>query len=69
MHSEHPEKQPALPPWENWTRQDSEELVALYLEDYFQTLDEESLKDALTIALSDGIDFEAIMRRVRFQQS
>ncbi len=53
----------------NWSRQDSEELVALYLMDYFATLDDYYLQEALTIARNDGVDFEKIMRRVRFMQS
>ncbi len=53
----------------SWSRQDSEELVALYLMDYFATLDDYYLKEALTIARNDGVDFEKIMRRVRFMQS
>ena len=53
----------------NWSRKDSEELVALYLMDYFRTLDDYYLKEALSIAHNDGVDFEKIMRKVRFMQS
>ncbi len=52
-----------------WSRKDSEELVALYLMDYFRTLDDYYLKEALSIAKNDGVDFERIMRKVRFMQS
>jgi hypothetical protein len=52
-----------------WTRKDSEDLVVLYLNDYYRTLDEYYLQEALQIAKDDGVDFEKIMRKVRFQQS
>ena len=52
-----------------WTRKDSEELVVLYLNDYYKTLDEYYLREALQIAKDDGVDFDKVMRRVRFQQT
>ena len=52
-----------------WTRKDSEDLVILYLNDYYRTLDEYYLREALQIAKDDGVDFEKVMRRVRFQQT
>lgn len=52
-----------------WTRKDSEELVILYLNDYYRTTDEYYLREALQIAKDDGVDFEKVMRRVRFQQT
>jgi len=55
-------------PWLEWTRKDSEELVMLYLQDYYETLDDYYLKEALQIAREDGVDFEKVMRLVRFQQ-
>jgi hypothetical protein len=52
-----------------WTRKDSEELVILYLNDYYRTTDEYYLREALQIAKDDGVDFEKVMRKVRFQQT
>ena len=56
-------------PWMEWTRKDSEELVMLYVKDYYDTLDEYYLREALQIAKDDGINFENMMLQVRFQQS
>lgn len=56
-------------PWGQWTRKDSEDLIVLYLNDYYNTLDDYFLKEALQIAKEDGIDIEPVMRRVRFQLS
>ncbi len=53
----------------NWSRKDSEELVALYLMDYYRTLDDYYLQEAMAIAHSDHVDFEKVMRKVRFLQS
>ncbi len=55
--------------WSGWTRKDSEELVALYLMDYYRTLDEYFLEEAVTIARDDGVDLERIMRQIRFKQA
>ncbi len=55
--------------WSGWTRKDSEALVALYLMDYFRTLDDYYLEEAVAIARDDGVDLERIMRRIRFQQA
>ncbi|RMG29076.1 MAG: hypothetical protein D6732_17905 [Methanobacteriota archaeon] len=56
-------------PWLEWTRKDSEELVKLYLQDYYETLDEYYLREALQIAKEDGVNFELMMHQVRFQQA
>ncbi|NIV13692.1 MAG: hypothetical protein GWN62_21150 [Aliifodinibius sp.] len=56
-------------PWMEWTKKDSEELVILYLRDYYETLDDYYLREALQIAKEDGINFEHIMRQVRFEQT
>lgn len=53
----------------DWSRKDSEELIVLYLQDYYATLDEEYLREALQIAKDDGLDFDALMRQVRHQLS
>jgi hypothetical protein len=52
-----------------WSRKDSEELVLLYLKDYYDTLDEYYLREALQIARDDGINFDRMMRQVRFSLS
>lgn len=52
-----------------WTRKDSEDLVILYLNDYYRTLDEYYLQEALQIAKDDGVNFERILHKVRFQQT
>ncbi len=52
-----------------WTRKDSEELVILYLMDYYETLDDYYLREALQIAKDDGVNFEKMMRQVRFSLS
>ena len=55
--------------WAEWSRKDSEDLVRLYIQDYYETLDEYYLREALQIAKDDGIDFESLMRQVRFLQA
>ncbi len=57
------------PPWMGWSKEDSEELVMLYLSDYYETLDDYYLEEAIQIAREDGVDFEKLMRIVRFQQA
>ncbi len=52
-----------------WTRKDSEDLVILYLRDYYETLDEYYLREALQIARDDGVNFDKVMRQVRFSLS
>ena len=41
----------------------------LYLRDYYNTLDDYYLREALMIAQEDGVNFEKMMRQVRFQQA
>lgn len=53
----------------DWSRKDSEELVMLYIRDYYDTLDEYYLREALQIAKDDNLNFERIMRQVRFELS
>ena len=45
----------------HWSKAESEELILLYLQDYYRTLDDYYLKEALMIALEDGIDFQRMM--------
>lgn len=52
-----------------WTRKDSEDLVILYLRDYYDTLDEYYLREALQIARDDGVNIDRVMRQVRFSLS
>ncbi|HFE64620.1 MAG TPA: hypothetical protein ENK14_09445 [Caldithrix sp.] len=48
--------------WNDWTKKDSEELVLMYLEDYYRTLDDYYLQEALQIAKDDDVDVQKIMR-------
>jgi hypothetical protein len=54
---------------DNWSKEESEKLILLYLEDYYQTLDEEFLKEALQIAKDEGIDIQKILRKVKSKLS
>lgn len=56
-----------LLPWLEWSREDSKELILLYLEDYYSTLDDYFLERALHIAKEHSIDFRDLMSKVRFQ--
>ncbi|MEJ2634444.1 MAG: hypothetical protein P8184_04020 [Calditrichia bacterium] len=48
--------------WRDWSKEESEELVLIYLEDYYRTLDEYFLKEALQISKDEGVDIQKIMR-------
>jgi len=56
-----------LPPWLEWTKKDSEELVLIYIMDFYKTLDDYYLEKAVQIAKDDFVDFEKIMLKARFQ--
>ena len=56
---------PEPPPWMDWTREDSEALVRRYLTDYFQTLDEYFLNEAVQIA-REGSSLPAILIFLRW---
>jgi hypothetical protein len=58
-----------MPPWMEWTKEDSKELVLLYLQDYYETLDDYYLERALHIAREHSLDFQALMYKVRFEQN
>ncbi len=58
-----------LPPWMDWTKEDSKELILLYLQDYYNTLDDYYLERALHIAKEHAVDFQSLMFKARFQQS
>ena len=49
------------------TKKESEELVLFYLEDYYRTLDDYFLKEALQLAKDEGIDIQKIMQRAKFK--
>ena len=51
--------------WNEWNKEDSEELVLIYLEDYYKTLDDYYLKEALQIAKDQGVDFQKMMHSVK----
>lgn len=47
--------------WNDWSKEESEELVLMYLEDYYRSLDDYFLKEAIQIAKDEGIDIQKIM--------
>jgi hypothetical protein len=47
------------------SKKESEELVLFYLEDYYRTLDDYFLKEALQLAKDEGIDMQKIMQRAK----
>ncbi len=47
--------------WNEWSKEESEELVLIYLEDYYRTLDDYYLKEALQFAKDEGVDIKKIM--------
>ncbi len=48
-----------------WSKEESEELVQLYLEAYYATLDDEMLQKAVQISREDGVNLSVVMARVR----
>lgn len=58
-----------MPPWMEWTKEDSKELILLYLQDYYETLDDYFLERALHIAKEHSLDFQTLMYKVRFEQN
>ena len=50
---------------DNWSKEESERLILLYLEDYYRTLDDDYLKEALQIAKDEGIDIQKILRKMK----
>ena len=53
----------------NWNKEASEELVLFYLEDYYRTMDDYFLQEALQIAKDEGIDIQKIMGRAKSRMS
>jgi hypothetical protein len=50
---------------DNWSKEESERLILLYLEDYYRTLDDDYLKEAFQIAKDEGIDIQKILRKMK----
>ncbi|MFZ0389388.1 MAG: hypothetical protein WAN36_02930 [Calditrichia bacterium] len=47
--------------WSDWSKKESEELVLIYLEDYYRTLDDYYLQEAVQIAKDEALDLQKIM--------
>jgi hypothetical protein len=54
---------------EDWTKEHSEELVLLYLEDYYRTLDDSFLKEAMQITKDEHLDIQKIMHRAKLRMA
>ena len=52
-----------------WTKEESEELVLIYLEDYYRTMDDSFLKEALQITKDERLDIQKIMHRAKSRMS
>lgn len=52
-----------------WNKEESEKLVLIYLEDYYRTMDDYFLQEALQIAKDEGIDMQKIMGRAKSKLS
>ena len=52
-----------------WTKEESEELVLIYLEDYYRTMDDTFLKEALQITKDERLDFHKIMHRAKIRMA
>ena len=48
-----------------WTKEESEELVLIYLEDYYRTMDDSYLQEALQITKDERLDIQKIMHRAK----
>lgn len=55
--------------FEDWSKEASEELTLIYLEDYYRTMDDSFLKEALQIAKDERLDFQKIMHRARLRMA
>jgi hypothetical protein len=51
--------------WNEFSKEDSENLVLLYLHDYYASLDDYFLKEAFQIAKDEGVDIYKMMRIAR----
>jgi hypothetical protein len=52
-----------------WTKEESEELVLIYLEDYYKTMDDTFLKEALQITKDERLDIQKIMHRAKIRMA
>jgi hypothetical protein len=52
-----------------WTKEESEELVLIYLEDYYRTMDDTFLKEALQITKDERLDIQKIMHRAKIRMA
>lgn len=46
-------------------KNETEEIILIYLEDYYHTLDDEYLKEALQLAKDEGIDIEKVLQKAK----
>ena len=54
---------------DEWSKEESEELVLIYLEDYYRTMDDSFLKEALQITKDERLDIQKIMHRAKSRMS
>ncbi len=54
---------------DEWTKEESEELVLIYLEDYYRTMDDSFLREALQITKDERLDIQKIMHRAKSRMS
>ena len=52
---------------ETWSKEQSIELILFYLENYYLTLEDNYLAEALQVAREDGIDFQKMLSLARTQ--
>ncbi len=50
---------------EDWSKQQAEELALLYLEDYYRTMDDSFLMEAIQLSKDEHLDIQKIMHRAR----
>lgn len=50
---------------EDWSKEQAEELALLYLEDYYRTMDDSFLMEAIQLSKDERLDIQKIMHRAR----
>lgn len=50
---------------EDWSKEQAEELAMLYLEDYYRTMDDSFLMEAIQLSKDEQLDIQKIMHRAR----
>jgi hypothetical protein len=50
-----------------FNKSETEEIILIYLEDFYHTLDDEYLKEALQLAKNEGINIEKVIQRAKFR--